>query len=142
MRLKLIRRQDGLLEPFDNESMEAVNGLPIRPIEFTANVRRSLSQNAQVNVWYGMVDKQLNAMPGSTRRLCKLRLGVPILRAESEEFRRFYDKALKWQTYEEKIESMEFVPVTSIMNKSQMTRYMEAVQVFHAENFGIVLESE
>lgn len=138
----LIKRSDGLLEPFDNKSMDIVEGLPYEPKVFEVSVKRSLSQNAIAAVWYDQIDKQLNQLPGSSRAFCKLTIGVPILRGEDEDFREFYDKALIRLQYEEKLQAMEYVPVTRIMTKEQMTRYLEAVQILHAEQFGIVLESE
>lgn len=141
MKILLIKRNDGLLEPYDDKALGVTSGLPFQPIEFDLNQKRTLSQNALVNVWYDQIDKQLNQLPGETRKFCKLTIGVPILRAESEEFRVFYDKALKWQTYEEKLKSMVFVPITSIMSKEQLSRYAEAMQVKHAE-MGIILHSD
>lgn len=53
---------------------------------------------------------------------------MPILRAEDEEFRTFYDGALKGLSYEQKREAMKFVPVTSLMTKPQLSKYLEAMQ--------------
>ena len=60
--------------------------------------------------------------------VCSTDSGVPILRAEDEKFREFYDGSLKLLTYEKKIKAMEFVPVTSLMTKEQKSAYLVAVQ--------------
>ena len=73
------------------------------------------------------------------RCYCKLHHGVPILRAESPEFREFYDTAMRGLPYEQKREFMKFVPVTSLMTKEQLSKYLEAVQADYATR-GIRLE--
>ena len=61
------------------------------------------------------------------RRRCKLHYGVPILRAHDEEFRKVYDKSVKPLPYEDKLEIMDFLPVTSRMKKPQATEYIETI---------------
>lgn len=90
--------------------------------------RRSLDQNALAAVWYEQMareDRQDDAL--GHKAYCKLHHGVPILRAEDEEFRKFYDGALKGLTYEQKRDAMKFVPVTSIMSVEQLSKYLDAV---------------
>lgn len=59
---------------------------------------------------------------------CKLHHGVPILRAEDDEFREAYDGAIKGLTYEQKLLVMRVFPVTSRMTTKQLTKYAEAVR--------------
>ena len=67
--------------------------------------------------------------PEGVHNECKLRFGVPILRAEDAEFRAFYDRAIKHAlTYEQKVEAMRFLPVTSLMTPAQMKRYLDDMQ--------------
>lgn len=90
--------------------------------------KRSLDQNALAAVWYEQMareDRQDDAL--GHKCYCKLHHGVPILRAEDAEFRAFYDTALKGLTYEQKREAMKFVPVTSRMDVTQLSKYLEAV---------------
>jgi hypothetical protein len=90
---------------------------------------RSLSQNALMWKWAGEAAGQLgDRSADEVQADWKLRHGVPILRAESHEFRAFYDEALKPRTYEQKLAAMAFVPVTSIMTVPQMVAFMDAVQ--------------
>lgn len=90
---------------------------------------RSLDQNAISHVWYEQLGRELREDDASGwRAYCKLHHGVPILRAEDEEFRKFYDAGIKRLDYENKLAAMKFVPVTSVMTKPQLSKYLEAVQ--------------
>ena len=60
--------------------------------------------------------------------LLKLHVGVPILRAEDEEFRSKYDSVVMPMEYEKKLTIMEFWPVTSIMTISQLSMFLEKVK--------------
>ena len=104
--------------------------------------KRGLPQNALAAIWYNQIDKAISYPVGATKCECKLFFGVPILRAENEKFREGYDKLIKHRmTQEEKLELMRWFPVTSLMSVKQMTRYMEAVQHYYAEQYHIVLDS-
>jgi hypothetical protein len=91
--------------------------------------KRSLNQNDISHVWYEQMareDRQEDAL--GWKSYCKLHHGIPILRAEDAEFRAFYDAALKSLSYEQKREAMKYLPVTSLMTKPQLSRYLGAVQ--------------
>lgn len=106
-----------------------------------ADKRRSLPQNDKSHVWYNEVDKQLCLPVGTTKCECKLYFGVPILRAENEDFCQGYDRLIKNRmTKGEKLELMRWFPVTSLMTKAQKSRYMESVQHYYADQMGIVLD--
>lgn len=101
---------------------------------------RSLDQNAISHCWYDQMareDRQHDTQ--GHRRYCKLHHGVPVLRAEDADFRAFYDSALLGLTYEQKLQAMDFVPVTSQMTKAQLSKYLEAVQADYS-NRSIYLE--
>ncbi len=90
---------------------------------------RSLEQNNQAHVWYEQLAFELpedNAL--GWKCYCKLHLGVPILRAEDEEFRKVYDQAIKGLSYEQKLQVMKILPVTSIMKTKQYNQYFESMQ--------------
>jgi len=90
---------------------------------------RSHQQNKTMWMWAGEMASQLGDRSAADVQVdWKLRHGVPILRADSHEFRAFYDSALKPRTYEQKLAAMAFVPVTSIMTVPQMLQFMDAVQ--------------
>lgn len=80
------------------------------------------------------------------RGYCKLRFGVPILRAENDLFCEKYDRLIKPRPYEEKLElmmePMDF-PVTRIMTTEQKTRYINAlVDHFRAQGFVLTLPND
>jgi hypothetical protein len=91
---------------------------------------RSVGQNNKTHAWYEEISAALKEYDAQGwKRYCKLHHGVPILRAEDEEFKDFYDAAMKRSlTYEQKLTAMDFVPVTSIMSKPQLSKYCDAVQ--------------
>lgn len=102
---------------------------------------RTLDQNAISHVWYHQLSRELkedNAL--GWKCFCKLHFGVPILRAENEEFRTLYDKAIKENfTYEEKLKAMKILPVTRLMTTAQLSKYLEDVQT-HFRPRGVMLE--
>lgn len=102
---------------------------------------RSLSVNALSHVWYSFCDKMLSEPVGTARNFCKLHFGVPLLRGEDEKFRAAYDQVIKPLGYPQKLSIMTYWPVTSLMSREQMTRYLDAVQMHYAESHGLVLES-
>ena len=101
---------------------------------------RSNDANALSHVWYLLVADFMGLTPIRAKAYCKLHLGVPIMRAESEDFREKYDRLLKPLPYEIKLELMQWIPCTSLMTVGQMNRYMGDVQHHFAEQ-ELVLES-
>lgn len=101
---------------------------------------RSLDQNAISHCWYEQLareNKENDAL--GWKAFCKLHFGVAILRHGDSEFKAFYDASLKLLTYEQKLESMKFVPVTSLMTKEMLSKYLEAMQSHFIEQ-GIMLK--
>ncbi|MCZ4330755.1 hypothetical protein [Castellaniella denitrificans] len=90
---------------------------------------RTGAQNAGTHVIYEMIAQ---AFPhddaAGWKRYCKLHFGVPILRAEAPDFREAYDKSIKPLPYETKLAVMAYWPVTSIMDRSQIARYIDAIR--------------
>ena len=103
---------------------------------------RSLSSNALSHCWYNYADKMISDQIGTSRNYCKLHFGIPILRAEDDEFRAMYGQVIMSHSYETKLNIMRYLPVTSLMSREQMARYLTAVQVHYAEAHGLVLESK
>lgn len=102
---------------------------------------RSLDQNAISHAWYAQVARELREDDErGVKRYCKLHFGVPLLRAEDEEFREAYDRVLRPRlSYEEKLEAMDILPVTSRMTTKQLSRYMEDVRAHYVAR-GVQLE--
>lgn len=101
---------------------------------------RSLDQNAISHAWYEQLARELREYDTlGWKCFCKLHMAVPILRTEDEDFRTFYDNAIKSTlSYEQKIAAMKFVPVTSLMTKPQLSAYLEAMQDEFRER-GVIL---
>ena len=101
---------------------------------------RSLDQNAILHAWITQIANELREQTAAQIKAeCKLVYGVPILRAEDEEFREFYDRAIKWMTYEQKLDAMAFVPVTSIMTVKQLSQFLVGMQETYRKR-DVVLE--
>lgn len=101
---------------------------------------RTQPQNDITHVWYGQIARELPEDDAlGWRCYCKLHHGVPILRAEDAEFQGMYDSIIKGRSYEEKLLVMKYMPVTSLMNRKQLSAYAEAMQAdFRAR--GVMLE--
>lgn len=102
--------------------------LPIT-VEWVVGRNRSLEQNRVQWMWANETAEQLGDRDvDEVRRDWKLRHGVPILRAASETFRDTYDDILMPLSYEQKMEMMHFMPITSEMKVPQMVSYLDAIQ--------------
>ena len=110
-------------------------------ISIKAGKDRSLDQNATSHVWYAQIAAELREDTAEGVKCeCKLRFGVPLLRAEDADFREMYDAAIKKSlTYEQKLKAMRFLPVTSLLSTKQMTRYLSDIQAEYAHR-GVILE--
>ena len=94
---------------------------------------RSIEQNAVMHGWFGQVARELRQDDArGVKRFCKLHFGVPILRAEDEDFRAAYDRVIKPLPYADKLVAMDILPVTSRMTTLQLDRCMADMQ----EHFG------
>ena len=91
--------------------------------------KRTLDQNAISHAIYTQIASQLEDQTvQEVRAECKLRFGIPILRAGNPDFKAMYDKAIKVTLdYEEKLAAMEFLPVTRLMDKAQFSEYLDTV---------------
>lgn len=90
---------------------------------------RTGAQNSGTHVLYEIIANVLHEddAPG-WKCYCKLHHGVPILRVEDPQFREAYDAAIKPLPYERKLAIMRYWPVTSLMYKDQISRYIAALQ--------------
>lgn len=90
---------------------------------------RSLDQNSIAHAWYEQIARELRDDDAlGVKCYCKLYHGVPILRAEDEQFREVYDSSIKLLSYENKLIAMKHWPVTSLMTKPQLSKFLEAVR--------------
>jgi len=104
--------------------------LPIT-VTWTQGVPRSTAQNRLAQRWFTDIATQLGDQTHEdVRAECKLRFGVPILRAENEAFRISYDRVIKALPYEQKLDAIKAfdMPVTRLMTVKQMTAFMDEMQ--------------
>lgn len=109
-------------------------------VDVTDGRDRSSEQNRLSQKWYAEIADQTGEDREDVRARCKLEIGVPIMREASDKFRATYDASIRSLPYDRKlaiIRDMD-VPVTRLMNVTQMTEYMDLVFQRHAE-FGIAL---
>lgn len=113
-----------------------------RYVKVTAKIgkARSLDQNAISHTWYEQLARELKEDDAlGWKCYCKLHHGVPILRSEDEDFRASYDGTLKGLTYEQKLLAMRMLPVSSLMTKAQLSKYLESIQADFYRR-GVMLE--
>ena len=86
---------------------------------------RALTQNRLMWHWYKELEQQRDAN-GMTKddlvNYNKLTFGVPIL-SRGDDFNEMW-QSTKYLSYEQKLNMMRFIPITSIMNITQMTEYL------------------
>ena len=97
---------------------------------------RSIEQNAVMHGWFGQVARELRDEDArGVKRFCKLHFGVPILRAEDDEFREAYDGVVKPLPYEQKLVAMDILPVTSRMTTLQLEKCMTDIQGHYLKHY-------
>ena len=101
---------------------------------------RSTEQNRLSQKWYAEIAEQTGEDREEVRARCKLEIGVPIMREASDKFKATYDRLIRPLDYDDKLAIIRDtdMPVTRLMNVTQMTEYMDLVFQRHSE-FGIVL---
>ena len=87
---------------------------------------RTIPQNRLFYLMYDIIAKQLYGGDSDlARNECKLTIGVPILRRDSEKFHETYDRLIKPASYEDKLAMMEYISVSSLFDKAQGTEYIK-----------------
>jgi len=101
---------------------------------------RSLDQNAISHAWYQQLANELREEDAlGWKCQCKLRIGVPLLCSEDEEYRAACYAVIKPLSYENRLIAMRHWPVTSLMTKPQLSKYLEMMQADFAKR-GVLLE--
>lgn len=100
-------------------------------VDIATGKHRTVEQNKLQRKWLLEITEQLGDMTAEEyRAYCKLHFGVPILRAESEEFREAYDRVIRPHSYEDKMAMMAVpldFPVTRLMTTKQKSAYLDAI---------------
>ena len=95
----------------------------------TDNESRSDKQNRLSFKWYQLLGAITGHGKDYERHTCKLHYGIPILRRDDADFNRHYKVSLLNLTYEQKLEAMEYLPVTSLMSVKQFAEYLNTVDM-------------
>ena len=90
---------------------DLLNAMKLRKLPLTVTYQngkhRTEEQNRLQRAWCNEIAEQLGDRTAEdVRGLAKLTMGVPILRAENDEFREKYDRILRPLPYEAKLECM------------------------------------
>lgn len=91
---------------------------------------RTITQNALSFIWYRDAADQGDMTSDDQRAYCKAHIGLEILFEEKPELREKYRSVLGGLSYEQKLACMiePFdLPVTRMMTKKGMTKYLNAV---------------
>lgn len=111
-------------------------------VRITQGVDRSHAQNRLAFKWYKEIAQHSGHSPDHIRAVCKLEIGVPILRLDDEEFRSLYDEMIRPLPYEKKIKLMvepfDFA-VTRSMKTKQMIAYLDGIWQRYAVEGGLAL---
>ncbi len=92
---------------------------------------RSHEQNRLAWMWANEAAEQLGDREApDVHAEWKLTIGIPILRADSPDFRETYDETVRHLNYETKIKIMRDLdfPVTRLMGVKQMCRFLDQVE--------------
>ncbi len=120
---------DESLQSYVGKLREAYRQHRFLRVSYKTGKARSLPQNNITHAWYEQIARELREDDAlGWKSYCKLHHGVPLLRAEDDEYRDIYDGAIKGLIYEQKLKVMRYFPVTSLMNKEQLSKYAEAVR--------------
>jgi hypothetical protein len=109
---------------------------------FTVRIRdgrmRSLEQNHLYWMWATQASIQSGNSLDRTVAEWKLNLGLPILCADEWQLGKAWQAASFGRTYEDKLDMMPLIDVTSIMSQKQMKQYLDEIQK-HSLECGIEL---
>jgi hypothetical protein len=131
--MSLTINSDTSLQQAIGELREAYKAHKFIRLTLKTGKARTLDQNGISHVWYEQIARELREdTPLEVKNFCKLNYGVPILRAEDKAFRKHYDMVFLRLSYEQKLEAMTHLPVTSLMNKSQLNQYLAAMVLAYA----------
>lgn len=119
-----------------NLIIDAIQELPVDDSKRVKIVDAEKRQEAQNNLswfWYTHIAAETGDTINAVHQQCKLTYGVPILLRDDEDFAEFW-QLLSAYSYEEKLQAMECVPVTSIMLVKQFAEYLDTMETDYGRN--------
>ena len=93
---------------------------------------RSNKQNRLLYLWIKEIDDQTKEGKQYIRNYLKFTFGCEIVAMDDEVFSEFYTKLVSTYTYEQCVESMEFVEVSSRMKVKQFASYLSDIENYAA----------
>ncbi len=110
-------------------------------VKVTDGAPRSDKQNRLYHKWMKELSEQGDQTAQEYTALCKLTIGVPLLRAQDLEYKEFYDTYIKGREYAIKLKMMGEpygFPVSSLMKTKQFVEYLNAIhETFTAQGFDL-----
>jgi len=108
--------------------------LSSRDLPMTVNIKkgkdRTVPQNKLQRMWMLEAEAQGDQTAEEYRGYCKLHIGVPILRAQNDEFKAAYDRVIRPLPYELKLLAMMVpldFPVSRLMTTKQFSEYSKGI---------------
>ncbi len=97
---------------------------------------RSLAQNRLSFMWYSELGKHSGNGKEYERNYCKFTYGCEIVieYEEGNTFNAFYEKLINNYTYEECLEAMEFIQVSSLMKVKAFYDYLTQIERYATEH--------
>jgi hypothetical protein len=109
-----------------------------RQLPFRISIRdgrlRSLPQNKLQWRWAQETAEQRGDVTADeVQREWKALIGCPLVAAEDESFAKVWSRAEAVMTWEERVEWMRFLPITSLMTVTQLKTYLDEVYRYNVE---------
>ena len=129
----------------DGDRQRVIKAIQSRGLPATVTINKGLprsnEQNKLQRKWLKEAEEQGDQTAEEYRAYCKLHFGVPILRAENDEFREKYDRIIRPLPYVQKLEIMALpfdFPCSRLMTTRQHSQYLDAMYR-HFSGLGILL---
>ncbi len=115
-------------------------------VKITENKVRSMSANALLHVWTDGLAGFMGETPANAKQILKIRFGFDVLRQDEEK-----GKKLDWilerygfynLTWEQQISLAEWIPCTRMMSDAEMKHYLDIIQGFARDEFGIEMTNK
>jgi hypothetical protein len=100
--------------------------------------KRSIISNSLQFHWYTELQQQGDNTAPQYRNYCKYHFGCPLRAAQDEYFAKTLRDIFMRYTYEERIDMMSFIDVTSTFDRPTMSEYLFAIKM-HYGPLGFVL---
>ena len=100
--------------------------------------KRSIISNSLQFHWYTELQTQGDDTAPQYRNYCKYHFGCPLRAAQDEYFATTMRQIFRRYTYDQRLDMMSLIDVTSTFNRATMSQYLFAIKM-HYEPLGFVL---